>query len=71
MSEGLSPQARALLDAARGGMAPDAAAVRRMRGRLDAAMTRAAVKSGASGKLALGAKLGALAVIAAGAVAYV
>jgi len=55
----LGPEARALLDAARPGLAPDAAAVRRMRGEI----ARAA---GAAG-MALGVKLAllALAVVAA------
>src|SRR5581483_11597088 len=72
MSEGLGPQARALLEAARGGMAPDSEAVRRMRARLDVAMTAAAVRPPANA-LSLAAKLAGvtLAVVAAGAIAYV
>ena len=44
----LSPTARALLDAARDGLTPDAAALRRMRGKIDAA-----VGGGAAGGSAL------------------
>jgi len=61
----LSPTARALLDAARDGLTPDAAALRRMRGKIDAA-----VGGGAAGGSALIAKLSimsAFALLVAGA----
>jgi hypothetical protein len=72
MSEGLGPEARALLDAARAGMAPDAAAVRRMRGRIDVAMTAAAVQPRLT-RISLATKLAgvALALVAVGVIAYV
>jgi hypothetical protein len=64
--EGLSPAARALLDAARDGMAPDAAAVLRMKAKVVAT-------AGATGTTAIAIKLGIVAMIAtlaAGAAIY-
>lgn len=60
---GLGPEARALLEAARGGLAPDAATIKRMRGKVEAA----AGVGGSAGALggALAAKLGIVGVIAA------
>jgi hypothetical protein len=49
MIDGLSPEARALLDAARGGLSPDAAAVRRMRGKLELATGAGAAGAAAGG----------------------
>lgn len=67
--EGLSPAARALLDAARDGMAPDAAAIGRMRAKVASAAGTAAASTGA----AIAFKLGIVAVVAtlaAGAAIY-
>jgi hypothetical protein len=69
VSEGLGPEARALLDAAREGLSPDAAAVRRVHARVHAVVAGGAA-AGAAGN-ALGIKLGAVAVIAAIAVGAV
>jgi hypothetical protein len=55
----LGPEARALLDAAREGLSPDPAAIRRVHGRIHAAASGAAVGT------ALGAKLGVAGLIAA------
>lgn len=63
---GLGPQARALLDAAREGLSPDPAAVRRVHARIHAA-TGSAPAAGT----ALGVKLGLIALVAAGVVAGV
>ncbi|HEY0194594.1 MAG TPA: hypothetical protein VGC42_25955 [Kofleriaceae bacterium] len=51
--EGLGPEARALLDLARGGLSPDAAALQRVRGKLGAATATAAAGSAIGVKLAL------------------
>jgi len=59
MTEELGPEARALLDAARAGMSPDAAAVRRVRAKLD----QAAVAGGAG--TAVGLKLLVVGIVAA------
>ena len=59
MIEELGPEARALLDAAREGMSPDAAAVRRVRARIEVAV------GGAAAGTAMGVKLGILAFVAA------
>ena len=56
----LGPGARALLDAARDGLSPDAAAVRRVHARI-----QLATAGGAAAGAALGVKLGAIAVVAA------
>lgn len=56
---GLSPEARALLDAARAGMSPDAAAIRRMRNKIDGAVGATA----AGGAIAI--KLGIVGIVAA------
>jgi hypothetical protein len=61
VSDELGPEARALLDAAREGLSPDAAAVRRVR-----AKVTVAAGAGAAGA-ALGMKLALVALIAAGA----
>lgn len=61
---GLSPEARALLDAARAGMSPDAAAIRRMRGKIDGAVGAAASGGAIAIKLGL---VGIVAAIAVGA----
>lgn len=60
---GLGPEARALLEAARGGLGPDAATIKRMHGKVAAA----AAAGGSAGALggALAAKLGIVGVIAA------
>lgn len=55
----LGPEARALLDAAREGLSPDPAAVRRVHGRIHAAAT------GAAAGTALGIKLGVAGLVAA------
>ncbi|HEX4422151.1 MAG TPA: hypothetical protein VH165_29770, partial [Kofleriaceae bacterium] len=55
MIDGLGPQARVLLDAARAGLSPDAAAVRRVRARLGA--TTAAGGAAAGAGAAIGFKL--------------
>ena len=55
----LGPEARALLDAARQGLSPDPAAIRRVHGRIQAAASGAAVGT------ALGVKLGIVGLIAA------
>jgi hypothetical protein len=60
MIEQLGPEARALLDAAREGLSPDPAAVRRVRARI--------ASGGAAAGTAIGVKLGVVAVIAAVAV---
>ncbi|HWU88738.1 MAG TPA: hypothetical protein VN253_15835, partial [Kofleriaceae bacterium] len=75
MTQELGPAARALLDAAREGLGPDAAAVRRMRGKIAAAVAPAAGAGAGAGARwgGLAAKLGAAAVAAtlvAGAVVY-
>jgi hypothetical protein len=62
--DGLGPEARALLDAAREGLSPDPAAVRRVHARIHAA-TGVAAAAGT----ALGVKLGLIALIAAGVIA--
>jgi hypothetical protein len=59
MMSGLSPEARALLDAARDGMSPDAAAIRRIRGKIDGA-----VGAGA-GASAIAVKLGIVGIVVA------
>ena len=64
--EGLSPAARALLDAARDGMAPDAASITRMRAKV-------ASTAGATATTAIAIKLGLVALVAtlaAGAAIY-
>ena len=61
---GLGPEARALLDAAREGLSPDPAAVRRVHARIHAATGGAAAAG-----TALGVKLGLIALVAAGVVA--
>jgi hypothetical protein len=61
---GLGPEARALLDAAREGLSPDPAAVRRVHARIHAATGGAAAAG-----IALGVKLGLIALVAAGVVA--
>jgi len=58
MTEELGPEARALLDAARQGLSPDAAAVSRVRAKLGAAT------GGAAAGTAIGAKLGIMALVA-------
>jgi hypothetical protein len=64
MIDGLSPAARALLASARDGMSPDAAAIRRMRGKIDAAVgatvgdSALAVKSTTVGGTVLALKVG-------------
>jgi hypothetical protein len=58
VTEGLGPEARALLDAAREGLSPDAAAVRRVHARIQLAAT------GTAAGAALGIKLGAIALVA-------
>jgi len=55
--EGLSPAARALLDAARDGLAPDPAAIRRMRGKVASAAATTATT-------AIAVKLGLVALVA-------
>ena len=62
MTNELGPSARALLDAARDGMSPDAAAISRVRTKVDAAIG-GGVAAGSVATLA--GKLGALAVVAA------
>lgn len=57
---GLGPEARALLDAAREGLSPDPAAVRRVHARIHAAT------GGAAAGTALGVKLGVVALVVAG-----
>ncbi|HEX3757285.1 MAG TPA: hypothetical protein VHW23_01205 [Kofleriaceae bacterium] len=63
---GLGPEARALLDAAREGLSPDSAAVRRVHARIHIATGGAA--AGAAAGAALGIKLGLIALVAAGVV---
>ena len=66
IGEGLSPAARALLDAARDGMAPDAASMARMRAKV-------ASSAGATATTAIAIKLGLVALVAtlaAGAAIY-
>jgi hypothetical protein len=64
MTHELGPEARALLDAAREGLGPDAAAIQRMRAKIDASIAGGAGAAGAgAGSLAV--KLGVVAVIAA------
>jgi len=58
VTEELGPEARALLDAARDGLSPDAAAVRRVHARIQLAAT------GTAAGAALGVKLGAIALVA-------
>lgn len=66
MTEQLSPTARALVDAARDGLGPDAATIRRMRANITTAVGGGAAAAGsvAAGKTALGIKLAILAVVA-------
>ncbi|MGN6104351.1 MAG: hypothetical protein ACTHU0_04545 [Kofleriaceae bacterium] len=69
MTQELSPEARALLDAAREGLGPDPAAVRRMREKIELSVAT----GGAATASALAAKLGigfVVAAIAVGAVVY-
>jgi hypothetical protein len=61
---GLGPEARALLDAARDGLSPDPAAVRRVHARIHAATGGAAAAG-----TALGVKLGLIGLVAAGVIA--
>src|SRR5690606_5776596 len=55
MTHELGPEARALLDAAREGLGPDAAAIRRMRAGIDASIAGGAAGAGAAGGGAAGA----------------
>jgi len=81
MTHELGPQARALLDAAREGLGPDAAAIHRMRAAIDAALDASIAAGGATGAGAsagagtgtgtLAVKLGVFAAVAAIAVAVV
>jgi hypothetical protein len=75
MTHELGPEARALLDAAREGLGPDAAAIQRMRAKIDASIASGAAGAGAAGAGAgaggLAVKLGAVAVVAALAVGAV
>jgi len=64
MTTELGPAARALLDAARRGMSPDAAATRRVRAKIAAAVGRDAVAA-TSAKLAAGGKIAMVSVLAA------
>jgi len=64
MTTELGPAARALLDAARRGMSPDAAATRRVRANIAAAVGRGA-GAAASAKLAAGGKIAIVGVVAA------
>lgn len=71
MTPELGPEARALLDAARQGLGPDAAAVRRMRANIGAAVAGGAAATGTASALTV--KVGIVAVVAAlaiGAVIY-
>ncbi len=66
MMHELGPNARALLDAAREGLGPDADAVRRMRAKIDASIAGGAAGAAAGGGGgALAVKLGIVAVVAA------
>ena len=72
MTTELGPTARALLDAARRGMSPDAAATRRIRAKIATAVGRGAMTA-TSAKIAAGAKIaivGAVAAALAGAYLY-
>lgn len=66
--EALSPQARSLLDAAREGLSPDAAAVRRVYARIHAATAGAAAGTAIGVKLGLAALI--IAAVAAGAIVF-
>jgi hypothetical protein len=66
--EGLSPQARSLLDAAREGLSPDAAAVRRVYARIHVATAGAAAGTAIGVKLGLAALI--VAAVAAGAIVF-
>lgn len=70
MTDELGPGSRMLLDAARDGMSPDAAAIRRMRANIAAATGGGAASGGSSGGGVLGGKL-ALVGALAGAVAAI
>jgi hypothetical protein len=66
MTHELGPGSRALLDAAREGLGPDPAAIRRMRAKIDASIAGGAAGAGAAtGGGALAVKLGVACVIAA------
>ncbi|HEY5934171.1 MAG TPA: hypothetical protein VIU61_06050 [Kofleriaceae bacterium] len=66
MTDELGSSARALLDAAREGMSPDAAAIQRMRSKIDLAVGGAVAGGAASATgFSLAAKLGIVAMIAA------
>jgi hypothetical protein len=58
MNHELGPEARSLLDAARGGLGPDAAAIRRMRAKIDASIAGGGAAAGASAQASTGAAAG-------------
>lgn len=71
MTQELGPAARALLDAAREGLGPDAAAVRRMRGKIEVAVGVGAGAGAGIGALLAKVGVGAIVVaLVAGAVVY-
>jgi hypothetical protein len=71
MTHELGPEARALLDAAREGLGPDAAAIQRMRAKIDVSIAGGAAGVAGAGVGSLAVKLGVVAALAVVAVVVV